>query len=519
MTVNSAVMTPANDAPRKTHWLRTTLCVLIACAVVGVALSTVLFLSNPDSTTVSASLEFLFDGAADGLAPNGYPFTVEDIRSDAVLTAALEASGLSARYTADQIRPWLRADGVLPEDIVSQLMNYESLLDFSASRTLTISSYYPAQYRISLASDFDRSISRQDLEKLLQAVIDAYKADFTGKYSMASGKSAFAMALNEFDYPQQLDVISAIIQQTSRYAQAMYEKEPTFMVSGQGFNDIVVRLNNLVNTEIPRLEAAITMNGLTRNTLRLMTQYQYEIKTLSFELSRKQEEQKKLDALIASYQKNEILYLSTADQLTKIDGNSSETYDRLVADRKAVADRITEINTEIAKNQLLLNDLTKSGQSDPSQTAETETSGQPAVETAAETAESSTESAIDELQAEAVETAALSAEEVQFLAEEAEEATRRQTEALEASIAQLQVKGSEIGAEFSALLNAYNEQQINDVTLHSSELRYKAPSLLSGAFIVKTVKIAGALCAVGLAICLILLIISRVREEKRFQNQ
>lgn len=514
MTVNSAVMTQANDAPRKTHWLRTTLCVLIACAVLGTALSAVLFLSNPDSTTVSASLEFLFDGAADGLAPNGYPFTVEDIRSDAVLTAALEAAGLSSRYTADQIRPWLRADGVLPEDIVSQLMNYESLLDFSASRTLTISSYYPAQYRISLASDFDRSISRQDLEKLLQAVIDAYKADFTGKYSMASGKSAFAMTLNEFDYPQQLDVISAIIQQTSRYAQAMYEKEPAFMVSGQGFNDIVVRLNNLVNTEIPRLEATITMNGLTLNTLRLMTQYQYEIKTLSFELSRKQEEQKKLDALIASYQKNEILYLSTADQLTKIDGNSSETYDRLVEDRKAVADRITEINTEIAKNQLLLNDLMKSGQSDQSQTAETESSGQPA----AETAESSTESAMDELQAEAVETAALSAKEVQSLAEEAEQATRRQTEALEASIAQLQVKGSEIGAEFSALLNAYNEQQINDVTLHSSELRYKAPSLLSGAFIVKTVKIAGAICAVGLAVCLILLIISRVREEKKLNS-
>ena len=514
MTVNSAVMTPANDAPRKTHWLRTTLCVLIACAVVGAALSAVLFLSNPDSTTASASLEFLFDGAADGLAPNGYPFTVEDIRSDAVLTTALEASGLSARYTADQIRPWLRADGVLPENIVSQLMNYESLLDFSASRTLTITSYYPAQYRISLASDFDPSISRHDLEKLLQAVIDAYKADFTGKYSMASGKSAFAMALNEFDYPQQLDVISAIIQQTSRYAQAMYEKEPAFTLAGKGFNDIAVRLNNLVNTEIPRLEATISMNGLTRNILRLMTQYQYEIKTLSFELSRKQEEQKNLDALIASYQKNEILYLSSADQLTKIDGNSSETYDQLVENRKAVADRITEINSEIAKNQLLLNDLMKSSQSAVKQ--------QPAAAeaSATETAPLSegTESSQDALQAEAVETAALSAEEVQSLAVEAEEANRSRTETLEADIAQLQAKGAEIGNDFAALLKAYNEQQINDATLHSSAVRYNAPSLLSGTFIVKTVKIAGALCAIGLAICLILLIISRIREEKRFNQ-
>ena len=517
MTATSAVNTPVNGAPRKTHWLRTTLCVLLACAVAGAALSAALFLSNPASTTVSASLEFFFDGAAEGLAPNGYPFTVEDIRSDAVLSGALESAGLASRYTADQIRPWLRTDGVFPDNIVSQLMNYESLLDFSASRTLTISRYYPAQYRISLASDFDPSISRADLESLLQSVLDVYKADFTRKYSMASGESAFNFTFAEFDYPQQLEVISAVIQQTSRYAEAMYQKEPSFAVSGTGFNDIAVRLNNLANTEIPRLEAMITMNGLTRNTLRLMTQYQYEIKTLSFELSRKQEEQKKLDDLIASYQKNEILYLSSADQLTKIDGNSSETYDQLVDNRKTVADRITEINTEIAKNQLLLNDLTKSGESARNQSDAPGTSVGQASETVSPT-EAEAETAMDELQAEAVETATLSAEQVQSLAAEAEEATRRQTEALETAIEKLQAKGREIGAEFCSLLKAYNEQQINDMTLHASAVRYNAPSLLSGAFIVKTVKIAGVLCAIGLAICLILLIISRVREEKRFNR-
>ena len=46
------------------------------------------------------------------------------------------------------------------------------------------------------------------------------------------------------------------------------------------------------------------------------------------------------------------------------------------------------------------------------------------------------------------------------------------------------------------------------------KVKYKAPSLLSGAFAVKAIKTAGPLCAVGIMVCMVMLIISRRKEEK-----
>ena len=64
-----------------------------------------------------------------------------------------------------------------------------------------------------------------------------------------------------------------------------------------------------------------------------------------------------MDRLIASYDKNDIIYLSSTDSLTKIDGNSSETYDELVSQRKEVSDGITQIITRINNYNLLMEDL------------------------------------------------------------------------------------------------------------------------------------------------------------------
>ena len=59
---------------KKTHWLRTTILVLVACGIVGLILSAVLFFRDPGPTYASATLVLTFDGAAAGIAPNGVPF-------------------------------------------------------------------------------------------------------------------------------------------------------------------------------------------------------------------------------------------------------------------------------------------------------------------------------------------------------------------------------------------------------------------------------------------------------------
>ncbi len=490
---------------KKTHWLRTTLCVLVACGILGTILSAVLFVHNPGRTSASASIQFSFDGAAKGIAPNGYGFDISAVTSDEVLNGALSAAGMADKYTADQLRQNIQATGVYPDNIVQKMMSYESILDFNANRTLTISEYYPTQYRVALYNDFDKGISAADLRNLLASVMETYRAYFIRVYSAGAPVVEISYNLEDYDYPQRLTILSRLMEQAEGYTLAMYEKEPTLMKNGQGFNDIAVRLNNLIDTDIAKLNASITINALTKNTARLMTQYQYEIRNLNNQLARKKEQLARLDELIASYDKNEIIYLSTTDSLTKIDGNSSQTYDALVADRKEVADEITTINTRIATYQLMLSDLTRT-QNNPAQTT---------AETAAEETKAAEAKDGETAEGETAEVPSMTQEEIEALAKAAEEAAARQTAALEKSLDDLLSKREAIMKDFVELIQLYNDRQINDLTVTVSAVSYYTPKILSGSFIVRTLKVAGPICAVGFMVCLILLIISRTKEQKK----
>ncbi len=486
----------------KTHWLRNTIIVLLVCGVAGMVLAAVQFSLHPDRTSASASLQFSYDSAADGNGPNGNPFTVAALSSDEVLEAALEASGMSDRYTVDQLRQNLVVSGSYPEDLVEQVMSYESLMSFTANRELTVTEYHPTLFNVTLYSDFDKGISRADLESLLANILTAFRAYFADKYTLdLSWEDDTIYDLEQYDYPQQLQVMQEVMTQQARYAQEMYEKLPTFRVDGQGFNDIYVRMNNLIDSDIARLNASITINALTRNTARLMTQYQFEIRDLTNQLEKKNEQLKRQDKLIDSYDKNEIIYLSTSDALTKIDGNSSETYDALVKSRKSISDDITEINSKITTYQLKLADLMKQGEQKNTTTAK-----QSAADQQAQDGTQTETMAVEEIQE-------LTDEEIAAAAEAAEEAAKRQIASLDKGIATLVEKRAAVTESFRALLKAYEEQQVNEQMVSAFNYRYKTPKLLSGAFIKLVIRTAGPICAVGFIVCLILLIRSRKKEE------
>ena len=470
------------SAVQKSHWLRNTIIVMLVCGIVGTALAAALFFLMPDRTCASASLQMSFKGAASGIAPNGKTFDMEAMTSDEVLEAALKATDLEGVYTVEQLRDNLTVTGSYPEDLVEQVMDYESLMSFAANRELTVTEYHPTLFKVALYNDFDKSISRAKLQALLESILENFRSRFAVTYAVnLDWMDGEIYELDQYDYPQQLAIIREAMTQQARYAQEMFEKDPTFQVEGDGFNDICVRFNSLVDSDIARLNANITINALTRNTARLLEQYQFEIQELSNQLEKRTQQIARLDELIAAYEKNVIIYLSTANELTKIEGNASDTYDELVTARKKVSDDITQINAKITRYQLKLADLMKEG--------ETATGDADAAQ-AAEEAQAPNE-------------------------EEIAEAAARQTAALEKSIDRLLEKRDAVTADFKLMLQAYMEQQINDETVRTFNYRYHKPSLISGAFIKKAIKTAGPICALGFMVCMALLIKRRRWEDKR----
>ncbi len=462
---------------KKTHWFRNTLIVLICCGLVGTILAAVLFSGEAGSPYAASSIQFSFEGAADGKAPNGYAFDVSGLTSDEVLNEALETAGLAGAYTAEQVRGSLNVTGVYPEKIAEQMTKYVSLLSADAGTQAAVSDYHATQYSVTLYNDFDKSISSGKLTELLGAIMTAYRARFTKVYGPSLTKTDPIANLPDYDYAQQLEAISESVKQQSRYAEELAEMAPDFLLSGKGFGDIAVQYESL-ESDINRLDATITLNAVSKDRERLQKRYETEIRTQQYQLDSLNEELKLIEAQVDAYDKDGIVYVSANGSLQKV-GSDDGTYDKLVKKRKEVTDKIAEINAKIALYQSRLDDMT-------------------GVAAKAAKAAQATEGAEDLAAAE------------ELTAREKKQLQETVDKKLEALIA----KKNEIEADFSVMLEAYTAREINEKTVFVDKVKYKAPGLLSGAFAVKAIKTAGPLCAVGFMVCMVLLIISRRKEEK-----
>ena len=461
---------------KKTHWLRTTLITLIACGLAGVILAVILFNVSPEQRTgATSSIEFSFEGAAEGLAPNGLRFDLNGLTSDEVLNAALEETGLAEKYTAEQLKENLLVSGVYPEDIVSQMTGYESLLTGDAGK-VAAADYHATLYSVALYNDFDKSIARADLEKLLGSIMAQFRARFEQTYSVFLSKDALTDSLSGYDYPQQLELLEGAARRYETYAAQMAADHPDFLKDGEGFSDIATKYNNLRTSDLQRLSGQVTMNALSVDQERIASQYENQIKVLEISLKELEQEAKDIKAMIGNYSRDDIIYVSTTGSLQQISGNTA-TYDTLVAEQKRIEDQLAEKNKELIQTQLKLADIR--GEEAP----------------AAEAAEGE-----DEVTSEPI-----------VISEEERAA---QKAVVEKGIASAVRKLNQYTDEFSAFLKAYSDREMNDGTVALTPVRYDAPKLLSGAFVKQAVKTAGPICVLGFIVCLVLIIRSRMKEEK-----
>lgn len=461
---------------KKTHWCRNILIVMVICGIIGLIISVILFNQDSGSPYASATLQFSFDGAGEGKAPNGYPYVVSGIYSEEVLTSALEVSGLQDKYTTEDISDNLMITAIYPENIIKKMTEYNSLLNADAEQQAAMVDFHPTLYNVALYNEFDLTISQDMLKTLLVNTLEAYRDYFIKTSTFSLQKTDPITDLEEYDYTQQIQAISEAISQQYRFAQEMANLAPDFLKERKGFDDIVISYGNL-KSDIDRLDANIKLNSLSKDRERLLKQYEMELRSLNRSLESAQEEHKCVEEMVASYEKDGIVYVSTSDSFQKVSSNASDTYDKLVAKRKELTDDISSINADITKYQALLDDMIRNTE----RTTETAATDGETIDTSEEL----TEAELKQLG----------------------KTTEKQIETLSA-------KKEKVTSDFKAMLNDYAHREINESTFLVSNPKYTAPSLLSGAFITKAIKTTGPICVAALIICIILLIRDRRKEEK-----
>jgi len=475
---------------KKTHWFRNTVLILAGCLIIGLIFSGILYARDNSRIYAVATMSFSFDGASEGKAPNGYRFDVNDITSTEVVEEALKNTGLDGQYTVEDIQANLTAQGVYPEDLISRLTKYNSLTDAASNQSISLVNYHPTVYSVMLYSDFDSSISKGQLTALLDSILTAYRGYFAKEYSMHPIIDANEAIKPDNDYFQQIEYLNYELDLGKGYAEEMAELAPSLRVNGKGFSEVAIQFDNLKTTDLSNLSATMTMNTLSKNLERLQAQYEFEIQKLENQIAIYNNMVENLDGLLATYGKSGIIYLSTTDVLNKVDAKSSKVYDSLVDMRNTITTKIGELNLQIATYQGKLSSL---DESEVNAEEETEDTTKTEKTTATQTGQKATE-------AKKVQTGVID--------------TSQQAALLEAGLERIDLKYKTANEELTTLLNAYNEQEINEFTVIQSSTRYKAPSIFSGAFIKLVVKTAGPFMALGFMASMVLIIISRRREWK-----
>ena len=348
---------------RKKRGIGILVLLLAAAVVIGCGVSAFDFFKlNPVGRNVRMNLEFTYDGAAQNKFPNGEPFTIDGIKNDEVILAALTELGKQDTYSPDEVRRSLGISGSFPADVISRVSEYQSLYDYEGFRDVKEYNFYPTVYNITLYDNFDPELSDSALADILTAIVKKYKEYFlkTYVYAYESGEENSILSLEDADYRHQINLISGRLRILKDYAEKLYQRHPNFNYQGMNFHDFYLKCYDVERNGLNNLEAVVMMKAYSKAPERLRNMYKYRIKLLQNDLKNKKINLEALEQLIDSYEMDDIIYVGmSGDTYIKVDSNSEGTYETLTGRKISLNDSITSTNEEIARNNEYLLDLNK----------------------------------------------------------------------------------------------------------------------------------------------------------------
>lgn len=331
----------------------------------------------------------------------------------------------------------------------------DSLYDFSSSRNVQQTAYYPTVFNISLYDGFGDDVPESRLKNLLTEIIKIYKDTLLHEYVYEYKKEAIIdiIDLSDLDYRYQLDILRERFRIINSYAKELYKKNIGFKYDNASFNDICVKCDSIAENDLAGLEALIMVNASSKSLSRLRNQYQYNINQLTDSLEQAQNNLDEIDGLINEYKMDDILYVGVGDSYVKVESNSSKTYEQLIDNKQSITNKITELNSELTKYRQYINDLSSGANS---------TNNDPQIK-----------------------------------------------------INKIIEKLSQIEEIFEHMIIAFNDSLITADDIIMSKISFVSPALISGSFIIRTLNIGFPIFLIAMILFSLYMVITEVRKMSK----
>lgn len=243
-----------------------------------------MLLSFLQTYTAQVVIEYVYDGADQGLAPDGTELDLSEIYSSAVISRVLDNLDLDqAEHPIDAIRSSITVEQVEDEQVetVNTALNEDG----------ESSDLQSTEYKVSYAVNWKDGKQLQEMaQAVLDEILDVYFTQFSEEYINQSTIADSISGLNQtgYDYIEQVELIEKALNDTIAQLTQRADIAPEFYSTktGYSYNDLVEQVRLLNESQITPLLAYILNHQVTRDRDALLAKYEQRVKEHKFNQER-----------------------------------------------------------------------------------------------------------------------------------------------------------------------------------------------------------------------------------------
>ncbi len=255
-----------------------------------------MLLGSMQSYTAVSVINYSYDGAENGRAPDGTPLDVTGIYSSNVVSQALRNLGLpQSQFPVDVIRSSVTVEQIEDESVtaVNEAVNSDG----------ETSELQPTEYMLSYtgSGSYGADLTRSILDEIL----DVYFADFSRQYLNSTSVVNSTSQVNQgsFDYIEQVELISDGLESAvNSLSERASSGTPFYSVqTGYSFHELVNEFSSLQETRISSLFAYILRHRVTKDPAALLDKYEQRLQSFQFEQEQDRARVSEVEGIIDAY--------------------------------------------------------------------------------------------------------------------------------------------------------------------------------------------------------------------------
>lgn len=248
--------------------------IISLCVIFVLSLGMTLYTGIKTSYINYMTVTLNYEGAKEGLNPDGSRFNIAEIKSDEVLKSAINKLGDNS-ISVEDVKDRVSIDSKMPRSAIEKTT--------SAIASGTNYRYNPSEFNIYYSQK--KKLGKNNTVEFLNSLSAAYKDYFFNQY--AEKNTIFEFEADEefenYDYYEKKRVLTDKINSMIGYLGKHQEENPTFKASSTGysFENLISMLINLRDRDIEKLGAYIVQNSVSDNNDEFVRKQQFLMEKIS----------------------------------------------------------------------------------------------------------------------------------------------------------------------------------------------------------------------------------------------